>query len=60
MRSTANVLDLLYEPKGVILSGGPWSIYEKDAPKIDPAVFELNIPVLGICYGLQVGLLCSP
>ena len=52
-RSTAKVLDLSYKPKGIILSGGPYAIYEKDAPKLDPAVFELNVPVLGICYGLQ-------
>ena len=40
-------------PKGIILSGGPASIYDKGSPKIDSAVFKLGIPVLGICYGMQ-------
>jgi len=40
--------------KGLILSGGPSSVYEDNAPKIEKEIFELGIPVLGICYGLQL------
>ncbi len=41
-------------PKGIIFTGGPNSVYEDGSPKVDPAVFELGIPILGICYGMQI------
>lgn len=50
---TQKLAELSWKPKGVILSGGPYSVYAADAPHVDPAVFELSVPILGICYGLQ-------
>ena len=42
-------------PIGIIFTGGPNSVYEEGAPKVDPAVFQQGLPILGLCYGLQPG-----
>ncbi|MBT8380409.1 MAG: glutamine-hydrolyzing GMP synthase [Ignavibacteria bacterium] len=45
------------KPRGIILSGGPMSVYDEDVPAINSEIFNINIPILGICYGLQ--LICK-
>ena len=52
-RTTAEQLKKL-SPHGIILSGGPSSVYDEGAPTVDPAIWELGIPVIGVCYGMQV------
>jgi len=42
------------KPKGIVLSGGPMSVYDNKAPKPNRGIFKLDIPILGICYGMQV------
>ncbi|EFY97883.2 GMP synthase [Metarhizium robertsii ARSEF 23] len=50
---TTKVAELPWKPKGIIFSGGPSSVYDEGSPHVDPAVFELDVPILGICYGCQ-------
>jgi GMP synthase (glutamine-hydrolysing) len=52
-RTTAEQLRQL-NPKGIILSGGPSSVYDQGAPHSDPEIWSLGIPVLGVCYGMQL------
>ncbi|WP_341281021.1 glutamine-hydrolyzing GMP synthase [Paenibacillus sp. FSL H8-0537] len=42
------------QPKGIVFSGGPASVYETNSPLVDPAIYDLGIPIFGICYGMQL------
>ncbi|KAJ6128207.1 hypothetical protein N7471_009424 [Penicillium samsonianum] len=50
---TTKIADLTWKPKGIVFSGGPSSVYDDGSPHVDPAVFDLDVPILGICYGCQ-------
>src|SRR6266581_3910251 len=42
------------DPKGIVFTGGPPSVYEAQAPLVDARIYELGVPILGICYGMQL------
>ncbi|CUM45313.1 GMP synthase glutamine-hydrolyzing [Debaryomyces fabryi] len=50
---TQKISELTWKPKGIILSGGPYSVYEEGSPHVDHDIFKLDVPILGICYGMQ-------
>src|SRR3989304_1335070 len=49
-----NTLNEKLNVKGMVLSGGPSSVYEPNAPRLDPRILEMNLPILGLCYGHQI------
>lgn len=50
---TQKLSELKFKPKGIILSGSPYSVYDDGSPHVDPDIWTLGVPILGICYGLQ-------